>query len=415
MASENVEVGPLGLRGGSRTSTRPATRRRSAAHIERFFHPDCVLSAGPEVFVEGTWSGHDGIFRFMTNQLEAFQGMWIEPLDFVEAGEEWLVVPIRFGGTARHTGMEITLSPVHVFRLADGRATEFQIFRTRRRRVQRDRRSAEHRAVDRQRLLPAALPGEVLGDGAAGRLAEPLALGGVAQQAVEDLGQPRHVAGRTSSAPSPAAAMSSDPVPAPAIVGTPADIASMCAAPKPSWTLGITWTWPRASSARASSCGSAPVKRTRSADPELAREPLELLALRALCRPARSAAAGDFGASAASARITSACDLCGSRFAMVTSVGLGAFATGSIRSAPGWTTVTPSRGPISSSTPRRVSVLLTVTASAAGQRRGPPRAARARCAAPRRSGRRRAPTRPAARPTRGARATAARRSPAGTA
>jgi hypothetical protein len=130
MASENVESVRAGYVEIARFyDTRDPEAIR--AHIERFFHPDCVLSAGsPEVFVEGEWSGHDGIFRFMTNQLEAFEGMWIEPQDFIETGEEWLLVPIRFGGRTRHTGIEVELSPVHAFRLLDGRATEFLIYRT---------------------------------------------------------------------------------------------------------------------------------------------------------------------------------------------------------------------------------------------------------------------------------------------
>src|SRR5215212_3484444 len=99
-------------------------------HIEQFMHPDCVLSAGPEVFTEGVWTGHDGVLRFMKNQREVFRDMWIEPLDFIQAGDEWLVVPIRFGGTARHTGMEIELTPVHAFRVAEHRVTDFQIFQT---------------------------------------------------------------------------------------------------------------------------------------------------------------------------------------------------------------------------------------------------------------------------------------------
>lgn len=130
MDAEDVEVAREGYRAISQFyETRdPEPIRR---HLERFFQPDAVLSAGsPEVFVEGEWSGHDGIFRFMTNQLEAFEGMWIEPQDFVEAGEEWLLVPIRFGGRTRHTGIEIELSPVHAFHLSDGRVTEFRIYRT---------------------------------------------------------------------------------------------------------------------------------------------------------------------------------------------------------------------------------------------------------------------------------------------
>jgi hypothetical protein len=99
-------------------------------HIAEFFDPACVLSAGPEVFVEGEWSGHDGMIRFMTNQREVFQNMWIEPLEFIDTGGEWLLVPIRFGGRARHTGVEIELTPVHAFRIPGFRVTDFQIFQT---------------------------------------------------------------------------------------------------------------------------------------------------------------------------------------------------------------------------------------------------------------------------------------------
>src|SRR5688572_22100960 len=117
MPSENVEIARAGYAALSHFyETRDSEPIRR--HIERFMHPDCLLSAGSaEVFVEGTWKGHDGVFRFMTNQLEALEDMWIQPKDFIETGE-WLVVPIDFGGRARHTGMEVSLSPVHVFRVA---------------------------------------------------------------------------------------------------------------------------------------------------------------------------------------------------------------------------------------------------------------------------------------------------------
>ncbi len=123
----------------------------------------------------------------------------------------------------------------------------------------------------------------MLGDRAPGGLAEPIALGRVADQAGRSPARARRrrPAG-TSSIPSPAAAMSSAPVPAPPIVGSPAAIASTWATPKASWMLGITWTWPRAM------LSSAVLVRHRAretrpvGDAELARELLERVAVRAL-------------------------------------------------------------------------------------------------------------------------------------
>jgi hypothetical protein len=50
--------------------------------------------------------GWDGVVQFTANQMEAFSEMWIEPLEFIDVGDR-LVVPYRFGGKARHTGIEV--------------------------------------------------------------------------------------------------------------------------------------------------------------------------------------------------------------------------------------------------------------------------------------------------------------------
>jgi len=45
--------------------------------------------------------------------------------------DDCVVVAITFGGRARHSGLEVTLHPVHVFRLRDGRVFHWQIFQER--------------------------------------------------------------------------------------------------------------------------------------------------------------------------------------------------------------------------------------------------------------------------------------------
>jgi|SRR5208283_3090630 len=50
--------------------------------------------------------GHDGMLRFATMQAEAFDEFHVEPLEYIDAGDR-VVVPLRFGGRARHTGLDV--------------------------------------------------------------------------------------------------------------------------------------------------------------------------------------------------------------------------------------------------------------------------------------------------------------------
>src|SRR5262245_47331873 len=73
--------------------------------------------------------GWDGVLGFIANQMEAFSEMWMEPLDFIEIGDR-MVVPYRFGGKARHTGIEVEFSFAHLFHLADGKVVRCDVFKT---------------------------------------------------------------------------------------------------------------------------------------------------------------------------------------------------------------------------------------------------------------------------------------------
>jgi ketosteroid isomerase-like protein len=73
--------------------------------------------------------GWDGLLHFTANQMEAFSEMWMEPLEFIEAGD-LLIVPYRFGGQARHTGIEVEFSFVHVFHFRDGKVVRCDVLKT---------------------------------------------------------------------------------------------------------------------------------------------------------------------------------------------------------------------------------------------------------------------------------------------
>src|SRR5947207_1322471 len=75
--------------------------------LEAYFDPEVVL-APAGVFPESdAVQGWDGMLRLVADQMKAFKegSMWIEPLEYIEAGDR-LVVPFRLGGVARHTGID---------------------------------------------------------------------------------------------------------------------------------------------------------------------------------------------------------------------------------------------------------------------------------------------------------------------
>ena len=55
---------------------------------------------------------------FLAAQMEAFETMLIEPRKFTDVGTR-LVVPVRLGGLARHTGIELDFEAVHVWTFHD--------------------------------------------------------------------------------------------------------------------------------------------------------------------------------------------------------------------------------------------------------------------------------------------------------
>jgi ketosteroid isomerase-like protein len=74
----------------------------------------------------GEWHGHVGFLRFVAGQTEGFGEMSIEPQEFIDAGGK-VVVPMEFGGRARHTGIEVKFAFVHVLTIQDGKVARLDV------------------------------------------------------------------------------------------------------------------------------------------------------------------------------------------------------------------------------------------------------------------------------------------------
>ena len=95
--------------------------------IEELWTNDCVLKPSGLLPESAEMHGHAGIARFIRNQMEAFDELQAQPQEFLDAGER-VVVPIRFGGKARYTGLEVTFAIVHVATVRDGKVARLEMF-----------------------------------------------------------------------------------------------------------------------------------------------------------------------------------------------------------------------------------------------------------------------------------------------
>jgi len=127
MSQENVELAKRGLAAINETY-RTGDVRAWQEVVEETFDPEVRLEAADQAFTEGEWRGHAGAVGFVANQMEVLESMWIRTDEYIDAGDDCLVVAITFGGRARYTGIEVELHPLHVFRMRAGKILGWQVF-----------------------------------------------------------------------------------------------------------------------------------------------------------------------------------------------------------------------------------------------------------------------------------------------
>jgi ketosteroid isomerase-like protein len=127
MAGDDVELVRRGLEAINRMLAR---REVDRALIHELWTEDCVLRPSGILPESAEMHGPDGIVRFIENQMEAFDPLEAEALEFIDAGEK-VVVPLRFGGRARYTGMDVQFSVVHVVSVRGGKLARTDMYRER--------------------------------------------------------------------------------------------------------------------------------------------------------------------------------------------------------------------------------------------------------------------------------------------
>jgi len=127
MSEENVKLAKEGI-GAINDAYRTGEILPWQRLVEAGFDPEVVLEAGGEAFTEGEWRGHEGAVGFVANQMEVLEGMWLRADEYIDVGEDWLIVAATFGGRGRHSGIPVEMHPFHVFRFRDRKVLRWQVF-----------------------------------------------------------------------------------------------------------------------------------------------------------------------------------------------------------------------------------------------------------------------------------------------
>jgi ketosteroid isomerase-like protein len=106
------------------------TSRAFGPYIEKFCDSEIVINPSGTFPETSELHGHDGVLSLLRLNTEAFEAFGVEPQEFIDAGDR-VVVPVRFGGHARHTGMEVTFESVHVWTARGGKWIRLDLIRDR--------------------------------------------------------------------------------------------------------------------------------------------------------------------------------------------------------------------------------------------------------------------------------------------
>jgi ketosteroid isomerase-like protein len=115
-----------------------AMLRRGYDHYNRtgepdysLLDPDVVYDVSRRVFDPEVYRGHEGVREFAHLLREQWETIRTEPQDFIIAGGDVVVVPVRIVGVGKQSGAETTANAAHLWAFRDGKVIRQTTFQTR--------------------------------------------------------------------------------------------------------------------------------------------------------------------------------------------------------------------------------------------------------------------------------------------
>lgn len=125
MSQETVDF----LRAGYEDFNRAVKSGDLRPWIEKFFDPEVEWRLAEDQPDAGPFRGHEGVKRLFDGWLEAWEDWALEPEDFIEARDAWVVLD-RIHGRGKGSGVNVDVPYAHVFRLRGGKVVEVRDYST---------------------------------------------------------------------------------------------------------------------------------------------------------------------------------------------------------------------------------------------------------------------------------------------
>jgi ketosteroid isomerase-like protein len=120
MSEENVEV------------VRVAFERFRSPEFFDLFAPDIEWTVRRDLPDAGVYHGHDGMREVIARFDEVLDDIWIEPVELIAVDKEQVVVPLRWGGRGKGSGVDFEeRRETWLFTVRDGRIARIREFATR--------------------------------------------------------------------------------------------------------------------------------------------------------------------------------------------------------------------------------------------------------------------------------------------
>jgi ketosteroid isomerase-like protein len=120
MSKENVEI----VRAGFESFGSP--------EVFEFLDPDVEWKVRPDLPDADIYRGRDGVRQLYRRFEEVMDDIWFRPDEFIPVGSEQVVVPLRWGGTGKTSGVDFEESrETWVFTIRGGKIVRVQEFATR--------------------------------------------------------------------------------------------------------------------------------------------------------------------------------------------------------------------------------------------------------------------------------------------
>ena len=123
MSQENVEI----VRDAFEAIQVPG-----AEPVFAFLAPDIKWEVRPDLPDAGIYQGHAGVRKLFSRFTDVMEDIWFRPEEFIQVGEDGVVVPLRWGGRGKGSGLDFEEGrETWIFVVRDSRIVRIREFATR--------------------------------------------------------------------------------------------------------------------------------------------------------------------------------------------------------------------------------------------------------------------------------------------